>query len=125
MRRANKGLGVVPTQLSLGLDPPLATIDLFCGAGGITEGFRQAGYRCLYGNDCMAEAVETFSLNHPEAWGDDRDIEEVDAAQVRRRLQVRKGQLDVLVGGPPCQGLSINAPERFLQDSRNKLFKDY
>ena len=49
-----------------------ATIDLFCGAGGITEGFREAGYRCLYGNDCMPEAIETFSFNHPEAWAEAR-----------------------------------------------------
>jgi DNA (cytosine-5)-methyltransferase 1 len=89
---------------------PLSTIDLFCGAGGITEGFREAGYSCLYGNDCMAEAVETFSFNHPEAWGDARDIEEVDPAQVRNRLGLKQGTLDVLVGGPPCQGFSINAP---------------
>lgn len=103
----------------------LCTIDLFCGAGGITEGFREAGYCCLYGNDCMPEAVKTFSANHPEAWGDARDIEKVDPAQVRVRLGLKKGALDVLVGGPPCQGFSINAPERFLSDSRNKLFKDY
>jgi DNA (cytosine-5)-methyltransferase 1 len=104
---------------------PLSTIDLFCGAGGITEGFRQAGYRCLYGNDCMPEAVETFSFNHPEAWGDARDIEEVNPIEVRKRLGIGKGELDVLAGGPPCQGFSINAPERFLHDPRNKLFKDY
>jgi DNA (cytosine-5)-methyltransferase 1 len=103
----------------------LTTIDLFCGAGGITEGFREAGYGCLYGNDCMAEAVDTFSLNHPEAWADASDIEDVDPSQVRTRLRLEKGELDVLVGGPPCQGFSINAPERFLSDPRNKLFKDY
>jgi DNA (cytosine-5)-methyltransferase 1 len=103
----------------------LRTIDLFCGAGGITEGFRQADYVCLYGNDCMAEAVDTFKLNHPEAWGDARSVEDVKPAQVRARLKLPKGQLDVLVGGPPCQGFSINAPERFLSDPRNKLFKDY
>lgn len=102
-----------------------STIDLFCGAGGITEGFRNAGYRCLYANDCMAEAVDTFSLNHPEAWAEARDIEEVDPVQVRARLSLKKGALDVLVGGPPCQGFSINAPERFRSDPRNKLFKDY
>jgi DNA (cytosine-5)-methyltransferase 1 len=38
-------------------------------------------------------------------------------------LALRKGDLDVLVGGPPCQGFSINAPERFLEDPRNSLFK--
>ena len=105
--------------------PALSTIDLFCGAGGITEGFRQADYHCLYGNDCMAEAVETFSFNHPEAWGDARDIETVNPADVRERLGLEKAGLDVLAGGPPCQGFSINAPERFLRDPRNKLFKDY
>ncbi len=103
----------------------LTTLDLFCGAGGITEGFRQAGYRCVYGNDCMREAIETFALNHPDAVSEARDIEEVDPAEVRKRLHLPKGALDVLVGGPPCQGFSINAPERFLSDPRNKLFKDY
>ncbi len=103
----------------------LTTIDLFCGGGGITEGFREAGYTCLYGNDCTPEAVDTFSLNHPDAWGDNRDIEDVDPAAVRQRLGLKKSDLDVLVGGPPCQGFSINAPERFLSDPRNKLFKDY
>jgi len=49
---------------------PLSTIDLFCGAGGITEGFREAGYRCLYGNDFTPDAIETFRLNHPEAWAE-------------------------------------------------------
>jgi DNA (cytosine-5)-methyltransferase 1 len=101
------------------------TIDLFCGAGGITEGFREAGYRCLYANDCMPEAVATFSANHPDAWAEACGIESVDPARVRRRLGLKKGELDVLVGGPPCQGFSINAPERFLGDPRNKLFKEY
>ncbi|MGH9584305.1 MAG: DNA cytosine methyltransferase [Bryobacteraceae bacterium] len=103
----------------------LKTVDLFCGAGGITEGFRQAGYSCLYGNDCMAEAIDTFSYNHLAAWGDSRDIEDVASSEIRKHLGLAKGELDVLVGGPPCQGFSINAPERFLKDPRNRLFKDY
>ena len=108
-----------------GAAPLLTTIDLFCGAGGITEGFREAGYHCLYANDCMPEAVQTFAHNHPQAWSECRDIEDVDPAEVRDRLGLAKGALDVLVGGPPCQGFSINAPERFLHDPRNRLFKDY
>ncbi len=114
-----------PTVKIEGVKPPLSTIDLFCGAGGITEGFREAGYRCLYANDCMPEAIETFAFNHPDAWAEADDIEDVDPGQVRKRLGLSKGGLDVLVGGPPCQGFSINAPGRFLSDPRNKLFKDY
>jgi DNA (cytosine-5)-methyltransferase 1 len=104
---------------------PLTTIDLFCGAGGITEGFREAGYGCLYANDWMPEAIQTFSLNHPDTWSEAGEVERVDPAQVRKRLGLRRGALDVLVGGPPCQGFSINAPGRFLSDPRNKLFRDY
>ena len=73
------------------------TIDPFCG------------YGCLYGDDCRPEAVETFSFNHPEARGDARDIEVVNAAQLRARVGLKIGTLDALVGGPPCHGGSINA----------------
>jgi DNA (cytosine-5)-methyltransferase 1 len=73
----------------------------------------------------MEEAIETFSFNHPDVWAEAGDVENVDPAQVRKRLGLEKGALDVLVGGPPCQGFSINAPERFLSDKRNRLFKDY
>ncbi|MGO9340788.1 MAG: DNA cytosine methyltransferase [Terracidiphilus sp.] len=103
----------------------LSTIDLFCGAGGITEGFREANYRCLYANDCMPEAIDTFQENHPATWAECENVERVNPGEIRAKLQLRKGELDVLVGGPPCQGFSINAPERFLSDPRNKLFKDY
>jgi len=101
------------------------TLDLFCGAGGITEGFRQAGFQCLYANDISYWAIETFRANHPTTLADNRPIEEVDAAALRNELRLQKGELDVLVGGPPCQGFSINAPERFLDDPRNSLFRHY
>ena len=103
----------------------LNTIDLFCGAGGITEGFRRAGYACLYANDIDQWAIKTFKANHPEAVSDNRPIEEVNASAIRHELGLERGSLDVLVGGPPCQGFSINAPERFLDDPRNSLFRHY
>ncbi|WP_455927179.1 DNA cytosine methyltransferase [Pseudomonas capeferrum] len=103
----------------------LKTIDLFCGAGGITEGFRQAGYTSLYGNDVMPEAINTFKQNHPEAIADCRSVEDVEPSEIRKKLGLLPGELDVLVGGPPCQGFSINAPDRFLEDPRNKLFLHY
>ncbi|MBX0326310.1 DNA cytosine methyltransferase [Oscillochloris sp. ZM17-4] len=103
----------------------LSSLDLFCGGGGITEGFRQTGFKCLYGNDIMPEAIQTFQHNHPEAIADNRPIEDVDSYSLRKSLGLDRGDLDVLVGGPPCQGFSINAPERFLDDPRNKLFRHY
>jgi len=103
----------------------LSSVDLFCGAGGITQGFRQAGYNCLYANDLMPEAIETFRLNHPTTRAECKPIEEVNAAALRKILGIEKGELDVLVGGPPCQGFSINAPSRFLNDPRNSLFRHY
>jgi DNA (cytosine-5)-methyltransferase 1 len=103
----------------------LTTIDLFCGAGGITEGFRSAGYKCLYANDANPWAIKTFQANHPGTAADNRKIEEVDAKEVREKIGLKPGELDALVGGPPCQGFSINAPERFLDDPRNSLFRHY
>lgn len=103
----------------------LTTIDLFAGAGGITEGFRQAGATCLFANDFEPEAVETFRANHPETEVVAGPIEALSPAQIRKGLQLVKGELDALVGGPPCQGFSINAPGRFLDDPRNQLFRHY
>jgi DNA (cytosine-5)-methyltransferase 1 len=83
------------------------------------------GFECLFANDVDHWALETFHANHPETLIEQRPIEDVDAAKLRRKLGLAKGALDVLVGGPPCQGFSINAPERFLDDERNVLFRHY
>jgi DNA (cytosine-5)-methyltransferase 1 len=103
----------------------LTTLDLFAGAGGIAEGFRQAGYECLYGNDISETAMRTFAINHPSAITDCRSIEHVRPALIRKKLRLKPQALTTLVGGPPCQGFSINAPERFLEDPRNSLFNYY
>lgn len=104
---------------------PLKSIDLFAGAGGLTEGFRQAGFECLFSNDFNENAVATFRLNHPNTIATCGPIEQQDPAAVRKSLGLRKGALDCLVGGPPCQGFSIYAPERFLEDPRNSMFRHY
>lgn len=104
---------------------PLNTIDLFAGAGGITEGFRQAGFNCLFANDFNASAVETFKLNHPDTWATCGPVEEQDPSKIRKKLGLRKGDLDCMLGGPPCQGFSIYAPDRILDDPRNSMFRHY
>ncbi|MEI6603791.1 MAG: DNA cytosine methyltransferase [Verrucomicrobiota bacterium] len=104
---------------------PLNTIDLFAGAGGITEGFRQAGFNCLFANDFNASAVETFKLNHPDTWASCGPIENHNPAIIRKKLGLIKGELDCMLGGPPCQGFSIYAPDRILEDPRNSMFRHY
>jgi len=84
------------------LDKVLTSIDLFCGAGGLTAGFKLAGFRSLYGNDCNPSAIQTFKYNHPEAHADSREIEAIDPSSVRRMLRTERGELTVLTGGPPC-----------------------
>ena len=74
---------------------PLTTIDLFCGAGGITQGFHQTGYHCLYANDFMSEAIDTFRHNHPATLAECKPIEDVDAGMLRKSLKLTKGTLDV------------------------------
>ncbi len=103
----------------------MKTIDLFAGAGGITEGFRLEGFECLWANDTLPEAAETFAVNHPRTRFDRRPIETINERELRSELRLEPGELDCLVGGPPCQGFSINAPERFLEDERNLLFRRY
>lgn len=104
---------------------PLKMIDLFAGAGGLSEGLREAGFAVLYANEIKSRYAETYALNHPEVIVDQRDIRKVDATTVRHRLRLEKGELDLIAGGPPCQGFSINAPIRSANDDRNHLFKEF
>ena len=101
------------------------SIDLFAGAGGLSEGLRQAGFRCVFANEISAAHSLTLKNNHPETEVRTDDIRALDAAKIRKQLGLAKGELDLLAGGPPCQGFSVNAPVRSATDERNHLFLDF
>ncbi|MXP09610.1 DNA cytosine methyltransferase [Pseudoblastomonas halimionae] len=103
----------------------LYCIDLFAGAGGISIGLEEAGFTCLYANEVSPIYSTTLEKGHPDAFVERGDIRKVDAGSVRRVLQLEKGDLALLAGGPPCQGFSVNAPVRSTDDERNHLFRDY
>ncbi|MEA2067765.1 MAG: DNA (cytosine-5-)-methyltransferase, partial [Verrucomicrobiota bacterium] len=103
----------------------LTMIDLFAGAGGLSEGLSEVGFKSLYANEIKKRYSETYAFNHPETIVDQRDIRAVDARAVRERLGMKRGELGLIAGGPPCQGFSINAPVRSTEDARNHLFKEY
>lgn len=102
-------------------------LDLFCGSGGLSLGFKKAGYRVLAGVDWSAPALETFETNLSPALALKRDLRTVTTADLRADIG---GDVDVLVGGPSCQGFSTSgglarANGRDMHDPRNHLFEHY
>ena len=100
-------------------------IDLFAGAGGLSEGLSEAGFHSLFANEVVPVYASTYARNHIGAKVLTNDIRSINADEIREELGLIKGELDLLAGGPPCQGFSINAPVRSNEDHRNHLFKDY
>ena len=106
-------------------DNNLTMIDLFAGAGGLSEGLTEAGFHSLFASEIIPVYAQTYKLNHPSANVMTADIRSLDANKIRDELNIARGELDLIAGGPPCQGFSINAPIRSTLDQRNHLFKEY
>lgn len=100
-------------------------IDLFAGAGGLSTGLEMAGFDVLYANEISPVYSQTLKANHPSAFVDVEDIRKVDPKTVMRSLGIKRGSVDLVAGGPPCQGFSINAPVRSREDERNHLFLSF
>ena len=100
-------------------------IDLFSGAGGLAEGFRDGGYRILAGTDVDPDAAATFRRNFPEAAFFEGDIALLQPEDLLRECDLRVGGLDCLIGGPPCQAFSYNNHFRSLANVRAGLFRHY
>ena len=98
--------------------------DLFCGAGGLAEGFRQAGCSIVVGSDADPDACATFSLNFPEARTVHGDLRRPDVkAQV---TDAAGDRIDIVVGGPPCQAFSqVRTHARLIDDPRNSLYREF
>lgn len=98
-------------------------LDLFCGAGGLSEGFSQIGWLPVVGADIDPDALATYALNFPSSAtiaGDLRD------ASVRRSILRQGRAVDVVAGGPPCQAFSqVRNHSRLLDDPRNSLYREF
>jgi len=103
-------------------EKPFTVVDLFCGAGGLSEGFRQAGFDILLGIEADATAAATYQKNNPGTQLIVKDIRTVSTKEIRKMIKNRK--VNVIVGGPPCQGFSM-AGRRIPSDPRNSLFREY
>lgn len=98
-------------------------VDLFSGAGGLSEGFRQAGFKVLAGSDNDPDALSTFAANFPEA---EAIAGSIRVESVRDRIHAVARQATVLVGGPPCQAFSqVRNHTRVVDDPRNSLYREF
>lgn len=102
-------------------------LDLFCGGGGLSEGFIQAGYNVVAGVDVSDDFLDTFDRNHDGALAIQADLSERSPEQFFDEHPLSPQDIDVIIGGPPCKGFSI-AGHRDPDDERNYLvgsFIDY
>ena len=97
-------------------------IDLFCGCGGLSLGFEQAGYNVLLGIDMWQDALETYKHNHKNGATLCADLSKLSGEEVDHEIKFQN--VDVIIGGPPCQGFSV-AGKRLVDDERNSLYKSF
>lgn len=99
-------------------------VDFFCGAGGLSLGFIQQGFNVKLANDIEDVCIQTYKYNHPELPTDkliQGDIKKI----VDNIEDYIDEDIDIVVGGPPCQGFSEANRQRVIDDPRNKLYKYY
>lgn len=107
----------------------LTVVDLFCGAGGLSEGFRQAGFETLLGIDCDAWASKTFEKYHGKVICN--KIENISVNKIIKEIHGR--EITVLAGGPPCQAFSTIACAKLhslgrstnMRNPLNVLYKEF
>lgn len=99
-------------------------IDLFCGCGGFSKGFEEAGFNICYGIDMWKDAIVTYSHNFPNAKAVNEDITKITGEDILKTTGLSANDVDVIIGGPPCQGFSVSG-KRMIDDERNKLYKSF
>ena len=97
--------------------------ELFCGCGGTSLGFEMAGFQIAFGSDILIPAINTFKRNHHGVSAILGDIHKVRPQKVKELLHGTR--IDVLIGGVPCQGFSLNNRKRHEEDKRNKLYLEF
>lgn len=99
-------------------------VDFFAGAGGLSCGFTQAGFKVCFANDFDEVCVRTYRYNHPELPSDKVLKEDIRRIVLKIEDYVTE-DVDIVVGGPPCQGFSSANQQRIIDDPRNELYKYY
>ena len=97
-------------------------LDLFCGAGGLSLGFKLAGFQIVGGIDFQQDAIYTHEKNFKNSISICGDIKEISDEKVK---ELYENKVDIIIGGPPCQGFSAGNRQQIENDPRNKLFFEF
>lgn len=95
-------------------------IDLFCGAGGLSKGFEEAGFKIEMAIDMWEDAIKTYNYNHINNVAKSMNIHDL----TNEYLESISNEITGVIGGPPCQGYST-VGTRDVNDPRNHLYKEY
>jgi len=112
-------------DLNISYKQKLTYIDLFSGAGGFSLGFDKAGFKNIFSIDIQKDYCETYKENFPKHNLIQQDITKLSESEIKDLI--KDIEIDVIIGGPPCQGFSIagNIGRQFIDDPRNRLFKEF
>ena len=100
----------------------MIVLDLFCGCGGMTYGFKKAGFDIIAGIDSWTTAIESYKSNYDHL-SICADLTKLTPKVFKKKYNIKQ-KIDIIIGGPPCQGFSI-AGKRDTADPRNLLFLEF
>lgn len=123
VRKYSKNYRIYASKILEQKDTP-TMVDLFSGSGGLSLGIMQSGFRVLLANDIEKSALQTYSFNHPEVNGRNITLGGIEILSENIKEYVSE-KVDLIIGGPPCQGFSEANRQRIIDDPRNKLYKYY
>ena len=101
------------------------SIDLFSGAGGLTLGLAKAGFTTIFATDYDENVSQTFKKNFQNVEFLCKNITDINFKSLKNNLSIMPGELDLIVGGPPCQGFSMANRKKIDNDPRNLLFRSF
>ena len=104
----NKPEYKVPTMKEIEQIEPngFNVVSTFSGGGGSCLGYRMAGFRVLWANEFVEEAQRTYEANHKNTYLDKRDIRKIEPEEILEQIKLKKGEIDLFDGSPPCCAFS-------------------
>lgn len=103
----------------------IKVIDLFCGVGGLSYGFaHDDNFEIVAANEILPNMAKAYELNHPSVKVYNKDIKNFGIADLERDFGIKSGEIDLVIGGPPCQAYST-VGKRLADDPRGQLFQEY